>query len=324
MTSINKGTMKRYDEIYSFFLKTVSITDYDLYNEDLNDRTTEGMGDFDNAHQEKKNLCALMMFEYLSEDYLIGFNDVSHKMQLCDNQHLCDFLIMKIMETLIVYIHTGKPRPYIEDADKIGLSLLTLLACKQFDVVERLYDELINSITNGTAKKSITHGESSPEVQKLFVLAVEMLASERKQTVDWAAAGIPVERFYLDFVREALYSRDDEVLNKWLTVLCDQHLKWCSRFPAVPAESRLLGYEIPIVMALWPFEFQAVKNFRAKHGLDTPKIEHPLMNTVFARMPEPDFSQWQKPDWFEGFCAKLFEVNPDISFVRDIFFMKKS
>ena len=119
---------------------------------------------------------------------------------------------MKIMEILTIYIHRGEPKPYIEDADKIGVSLLTLLACKQLDVVERLYEELINSITNGTVKKSITHGESSPEVQKLFILAIEMLASERKQTIDWAAAGIPVERFYLDFVREALYVSDDEVL----------------------------------------------------------------------------------------------------------------
>ncbi|OFS11052.1 hypothetical protein [Hafnia sp. HMSC23F03] len=322
MTKTNQDVIKRYDEIYSFYLKSVSIINYDFYKNQLIRIPVKGKRDFENASLEKKDLYANLMFENLSQEYLDGFIDASHKNQRCDNQYLCDFLAMKIMEILIVYIHTGEPRPYLEGADKIGLSLLTLLACKQFDVVERLYEELINSITNGTAKKSITHGESSPEVQKLFVLAVEMLASERKQTVDWAAAGIPVERFYLDFVREALYSRDDEVLNKWLTALCDQHLKWCSRFPAVPAEA--FGYDIPIWMGLWPFEYQAVRNFRAKHGLDTPEIEHPLINTVFARMPEPDFSQWQKPDWFEDFCANLFEVNPDISFVRDIFFMKKS
>lgn len=313
--------MKRYNEVYRFFLKTVSITNHDYYNEELINIPNEGMKDFENASLEEKDLYAMLMFRSLSQEYLDGFIDFSHKKQRCDNQYLCDFLTMKIMEILTIYIHRGEPKPYIEDADKIGVSLLTLLACKQLDVVERLYDELINSITNGTAKKSITHGESSPEIQKLFVLVMEMLASERKQTVDWAAAGIPVERFYLDFVREALYSHDDEVLKKWLTVLCDQHLKWCSRFPAVPAEG--FGYDIPISMGLWPFEYQAVKNFRAKHGLDTPEIEHPLMKTVFAAIPTPDFSQWQKPDWFEDFCEKLFEVNPDISFVRDIFFMNK-
>ncbi|EOX8448051.1 hypothetical protein AIT97_004456, partial [Salmonella enterica subsp. indica] len=244
--------MKRYNEIYRFFLKHVSITNYDFYQEELINRFVEGQHDIESAPLEKKCLYALLMFEDLSQEYLDGFNDASHKKQKCDNQHLCDFLAMKIMEVLIVYIHKYEPKPYNVDAAKIGVSLLTLLACKQFEVVERLYDELVSSITSGAAKKSITHGETSPEIQKLFVLAIEMLASERKQTVDWAAAGIPVERFYLDFVREALYSRDNEVMKKWLTALCDQHLKWCSRFPAVPAESQLLGYEIPIEMGLWP------------------------------------------------------------------------
>ncbi|HAK2952865.1 TPA: hypothetical protein H2A08_003387 [Salmonella enterica] len=313
--------MKRYNEIYRFFLQNVSITDYEFYKKDLIRKAARGMSKFDNASMEEKDLYALMLLEYLGRDYLSVFNDALHKNQPGYNQHLCDFLAMKIIEILITYIHKGEPKPYIEDAGKIGLSLLTLIACKQLNVVECLYDELIMSITNGTAKKSITQGQSSLRVQKLFVLVIEMLASERKQTIDWAAAGIPVERFYLDFVHEALYSRDDETLKKWLTALCDQHLKWCSRFPAIPTESRSSGYEIPIEMGLWPFEYQAVKNFRAKHGLDTPEIEHPLMKTVFASVPEPDFSQWQKPDWFEDFCEKLFEVNPDISFVRDIFFM---
>ncbi|EOX8447573.1 hypothetical protein AIT97_003946, partial [Salmonella enterica subsp. indica] len=250
MTNANKDIMKRYDEIYRFYLKSVSITNYNIYKDKLIKLPVKGGRNFDYASLDEKNLYAMLMFRNLSQMYLSGFNDASHKNQRCDNQQLCDFLAMKIMEMLIIYIHRGEPKPYIEEADKIGVSLLTLLACKQLDIVDWLYDELINSITNGTAKKSITHGESSPEIQKLFVLVIEMLASERKQTVDWTAAGIPVERFYLDFVHEALYSSDDDVLKKWLTALCDQHLKWCSRFPAVPAEA--FGYDIPISMGLWP------------------------------------------------------------------------
>lgn len=60
--------------------------------------------------------------------------------------------------------------------------------------------------------------------QKTIVLAIEMLASEHKQTVDWQLHGIPVERFYYDFVKEALYSQDEAVLKEWLAELCDCHL----------------------------------------------------------------------------------------------------
>ncbi|EOY9180136.1 TPA: hypothetical protein ACKRYD_003868 [Providencia stuartii] len=41
--------------------------------------------------------------------------------------------------------------------------------------------------------------------QKLGVLAIEILASEKNQTIDWERAGIPIDPFYQRFCQEALY-----------------------------------------------------------------------------------------------------------------------
>ena len=71
--------MKRYNEIYRFFLKTVSITNYDYYNEELINIPAEGKHDFENASLDEKDLFAMLMFRNLSQEYLDGFIDFSHK-----------------------------------------------------------------------------------------------------------------------------------------------------------------------------------------------------------------------------------------------------
>lgn len=158
-----------------------------------------------------------------------------------------------------------------------------------------------------------------PTPQRLGVLAIEMMASEYKQTIDWHSVNIPTDPFYVRFCQEALYEKDENIVKEWLVELCDNHLKWASLF-LDNNKSSITGHEIEQpVLLLWPFEYQAVKNFRARHGLTTPEIAHPLLKTPMAIDHRPDFNQWQKPEWFQPVMDKLKEANPALAFLPDLF-----
>ena len=147
-----------------------------------------------------------------------------------------------------------------------------------------------------------------------------MMASERKQSIDWDGANIPIDLFYHRFCQEALYSTDENELTDWLIKLCDNHLEWISLFLDNDEKQPATGYEIDdIMLFLWPFEYQAVKNFRARHGLSTPEIDHPLLKTPMAIDHFPNFATWQKPMWYNKMVDKVVEVNPELSFIRELF-----
>lgn len=74
-----------------------------------------------------------------------------------------------------------------------------------------------------------------------------------------------------------------------------------------------------VSLALWPFEYQAVKNWRARQGLSTPMIEHPLMNSPMTTANCPDFSQWQRPEWFNPLVDFLAQRRPELAFLRHLF-----
>ncbi|VUS79503.1 hypothetical protein [Klebsiella spallanzanii] len=233
-----------------------------------------------------------------------------------DNNSLCTSMAFDAMGLFCGYFEQpDNVHIFDELLYNQGIPLLLQIATHQIDIARRCYPLFIEGLQNfeaGRARHLLP--------QKMIVLAVEMLASEHKQTVDWQSHGIPVERFYYDFVKEALYSQDEAVLKEWLTALCDNHLKWSARTEATEDEYALNGYEIERQeLLLWPFEYQAVKNFRAAHGLTTPEIEHPLLKTPLATEHRADFSKWNAPDWFYPLVDKLISVNPQLDFTRELF-----
>ncbi|ECZ7898329.1 hypothetical protein AIA06_13355 [Salmonella enterica subsp. enterica serovar Derby] len=214
---------------------------------------------------------------------------------------------------------------YFEQPDKVfvsdellynqGIPLLLQIATNKIDIARRFYPLFIKGLKNFEAERA-----RNLLPQKTIVLAIEMLASEHKQTVDWQSHGIPVERFYYDFVKEALYSQDEAVLKEWLAELCDCHLKWSARTETTENEYALNGYEIePQELLLWPFEYQAVKKFRAAHGLTTPEIDHPLLKTPLAIEHQADFSKWDAPEWFCPLVDRLISAHTELAFTRELF-----
>jgi len=247
--------------------------------------------------------------------------------QVGNNHSFCNYVAISSLLLLCNFYNSLSERKTFNlPLSDQGQILLMTFACNRFELIEPCYPKIIESILNGKMSHSLPWGGDGegnivpPEPQRLGILAIEMMASERKQTIDWASANIPVDPFYQRFCQEALYSTDEQELTYWLTKLCDNHLEWTSLFLDNAVKQPATGYEIDDEMLLlWPFEYQAVKNFRARYGLSTPEIDHPLLKTSMAIDHRPNFVLWQKPEWFDELVDKVTAVNPELNFIKEWF-----
>ncbi|UDN36884.1 hypothetical protein [Proteus sp. NMG38-2] len=205
------------------------------------------------------------------------------------------------------------------DLAEQGEILLMNFACNYFKPSEICYDKIIENIQSGKMANSLP---MYTRPQKLGVLAIEMLASEKKETIDWESADIPIDPFYQRFCQEALYCENDEILIPWLMELCDKHIQWSALFSDYVNEKSATGYEIDMeILIAWPFEYQAVKNFRARHGLSTPIIEHPLLKTPMAIDHRPDMVGWLEtmPEIYHQITDDLIKINPELKVIHTLF-----
>ena len=205
------------------------------------------------------------------------------------------------------------------DLAEQGEILLMNFACNYFKSSEICYDKIIENIQSGKMANSLP---MYTRPQKLGVLAIEMLASEKKETIDWESAGIPIDPFYQRFCQEALYCENDEILIPWLIELCDKHIQWSALFRNNENEQSATGYEVDMeILIAWPFEYQAVKNFRARHGLSTPIIDHPLLKTPMAIDHRPDMVGWLEtmPEIYHQITDDLIKINPELKLIHTLF-----
>ncbi|MBI0060575.1 hypothetical protein H3T83_05185 [Gilliamella sp. M0320] len=275
--------------------------------------------------RNKDDILADISIEFLQTMYyytIFYFNNKKEKIP-----YLYGYIVTSALSLLLDYynIYAIQNR-FLKNLSSQGQILLMMFACNRFELIEPCYPKIVESILNGNMSRSLSWGGDGrgnivpPKPQRLGVLAIEMMASERKQTIDWDNANIPVDPFYHRFCQEALYSTNENELIYWLTKLCDNHLEWISLFLDNDEKQPATGYEIDdIMLFLWPFEYQAVKNFRARHGLSTPEIDHPLLKTPMAIDHFPYFATWQKPMWYNKMVDKVIEVNPELSFIRELF-----
>ena len=275
--------------------------------------------------RNKDDILADISIEFLQTMYyytIFYFNNKKEKIP-----YLYGYIVTSALSLLLDYynIYAIQNR-FLKNLSSQGQILLMMFACNRFELIEPCYPKIVESILNGNMSRSLSWGGDGrgnvvpPKPQRLGVLAIEMMASERKQTIDWDNANIPVDPFYHRFCQEALYSTNENELIYWLTKLCDNHLEWVSLFLDNDEKQPATGYEIDdIMLFLWPFEYQAVKNFRARHGLSTPEIDHPLLKTPMAIDHFPNFATWQKPMWYNKMVDKVVEVNPELSFIRELF-----
>ena len=205
------------------------------------------------------------------------------------------------------------------DFSEQGEILLMDFACNDFRIGHFCYDKIIESIQSGKMAESLP---MYTRPQKLGVLAIEMLASEKNQTIDWESAGIPIDPFYQRFCQEALYNENHDVVAQWLITLCDKHIEWSALFADNENEQSSTGYEIDMeILLAWPFEYQAVKNFRARHDLTTPIIDHPLLKTPMAIDHRPDMVGWKQnmPAIYDQIIDDLISINPELQVIHKLF-----
>ncbi len=104
--------------------------------------------------------------------------------------------------------------------------------------------------------------------------------------------------------------------------LCDKHIQWSALFRNNENEQSATGYEVDMeILIAWSFEYQAVKNFRARHGLSTPIIEHPLLKTPMAIDHCPDMVGWLEnmPDIYHQITDDLIKINPELKIIYNLF-----
>ena len=220
---------------------------------------------------------------------------------------------------LASYYNLFKDKNLSLDFSEQGEILLMDFACDDFRIGHLCYDRIIENIQSGKMAKSLP---MYTRPQKLGVFAVEMLASEKNQTIDWESAGIPIDPFYQRFCQEALYNENHDVVAQWLIALCDRHVKWSALFDWDENEQSATGYEIDMeILLAWPFEYQAVKNFRAKHGLTTPIIDHPLLKTPMAIEHRTDMVGWKqnRPAIYDQMIEDLITINTELQVIHKLF-----
>lgn len=303
---------------------------YIILKKDLNIAEKNTIGSIETRLEDiylrnKDDILADVSIEFLLTKYyytVFYFNSKKEK-----TPYLYGYIVTSALSLLFDYYNIyAIQKRFLKNLSSQGQILLMMFACNRFEIIESCYPKIIESILNGNMSRSLPWGGDGegnvvpPQPQRLGVLAIEMMASERKQTIDWNNANIPIDPFYHRFCQEALYSTNENELIYWLTKLCDNHLEWISLFRDNDEKQAATGYEIDdIMLFLWPFEYQAVKNFRARHGLSTPEIDHPLLKTPMAIDHYPNFVTWQKPMWFDKLVDKVIEVNPELNFIKELF-----
>lgn len=236
-----------------------------------------------------------------------------------DNNLLCSNLALHEIYLVTEYfdgIRKGRDG-YTDTFSELSELWLMSFACNRFDLVKHCYPTVIEGLKNGMLSKSLPR---SRRPQKLGVLAIEMMARDHEQTIDWDETGIPVDPFYQRFCDEALLSTDNNLVRDWLVGLCDKHLEWTDNRDPRYENNYITGYEIEREeLLVWPFEYQAVKNYRTRHGLTTPDIEHPLLTSPMAMEHIPDFKSWQRWDWFDPLLDFVAQNKPELAFLKTLF-----
>ncbi len=271
----------------------------------------------DKIYQAEDDLMVLIstqLFCFLQANDALYF-DGCYKTGKADNSLLCTNLALWSIGLACDHFDIREERGHTTKFSEQGESWLTLFACNQFSLVPYCYPAIQRGFQSGVLKEIVPFYRE----QKLGILAMEIMARERGDTINWEAMQVRVDPVYLDFCQNILLSSDDELVRTGLITLCDKHLEWTD-FHNSDKRCCLTGYEIQRQdLLLWPFEYQAVKNWRARQGLSTPMIEHPLMNSPMTTANCPDFSQWQRPEWFNPLVDFLAQRRPELAFLRHLF-----
>ncbi|EPQ5228451.1 hypothetical protein LN149_001529 [Providencia stuartii] len=313
--------MNRSDNVFKYIENLVNSSKKDVVkiNEIIYNETLDSLDELRGLNNSERYI----RYEVLIESYLSSIAmTYMRKIYKEDNNSPYEFERFfyhnNILFLLNYFMINSREKLFLDLAEQ-GEILLMDFACDYFKIGHLCYDKIIESIQSGKMAKSLP---MYTRPQKLGVLAIEMLASEKNETIDWESAGIPIDPFYQRFCQEALYTENHDVLAQWLITLCDKHVEWSALFGINSDEQSSTGYEIDMeILLAWPFEYQAIKNFRARHGLTTPIIDHPLLKTPMAIEHRPDMVGWKQnmPSIYYQIIDDLITINPELQVIHKLF-----
>ncbi|RMA08123.1 hypothetical protein EA147_17215 [Providencia stuartii] len=313
--------MKRTQKVIQYIEKIMkdSTNDVDKINEFISNSRLDSLNKLQGLNNSERYIDYQILLSYL-----LTATDTIYMRQIYKKDNNSPYELEKLyyhynLLFILNYNDVDKNREHFLDLAKQGEILLMDFACNDFRIGHFCYDKVIESIQSGKMAKSLP---MYTRPQKLGVLAIEMLASEKNQTIDWESAGIPIDPFYQRFCQEALYNENHDVVAQWLITLCDKHIEWSALFSDNDNEQSSTGYEISMnILIPWPFEYQAVKNFRARHGLTTPIIDHPLLKTPMAIDHRPDMIGWKQnmPAIYHQMIDDLISINPELQVIHKLF-----
>lgn len=312
--------MPTFKEVINYVLKEETLTEEQskrFFTLSLNE-TKEGLENLHNLPSEHILSKIRVSSETFSRHLATIYLDYCFKNKRNNNELLSSIIALTELNLACDYFDIRDGRDYFSAIfSEQGEFWLMLFACNRFELISPCYAEIINGLKDGRISNSLP---APRRPQKLGVLAVEMMAREHKQTIDWDSANIPVDPFYVRFCDEALLCKDNDIVRSWLIELCDKHLEWTFVGDDEFDRNRITGYEIQYSALLaWPFEYQAVKNYRTRHGLTTPDIDHPLLTSPMAIEHIPDFQTWNKWEWFDPMIDFVVQNKPELSFLKALF-----
>lgn len=148
----------------------------------------------DKIYQAEDDLMVLIstqLFCFLQANGTLYF-DGCYKTGKADNSLLCTNLALWSIELACDHFDIREERGHTTKFSEQGESWLTLFACNQFSLVPYCYPAIQRGFQSGVLKEIVPFYRE----QKLGILAMEIMARERGDTINWEAMQVRVDPVY--------------------------------------------------------------------------------------------------------------------------------
>lgn len=290
------------DDIFSLPSVEDAFGDFDYYVSDESDVTPLGAVD---AFRPVENAC-LSHFGYWilqAKEVRAASLDIAQRVRfLRDNARVLSF--------------ESNPNHLTPSLANYGETLLQLLATSRLELVTPTEQLALRVLKSGRYKAPDGAGGYFSAPARVGVFALEMLAAARGEAIEWETFHVPPDRFWLDCARVGLTEPDPTKAAEWARELCDAHMRTLRSDLENGALNAAPGQEIEeAAHFLWPISTVAFLRMRARLGLSTAEVDHPLMRTSFAVLHDWAIpgDAWPGAPWYADVLAKIDDAAPELS-----------
>lgn len=250
------------------------------------------------------------------EIFRLGINDIGKSLlQASENPYLeaprtiaIGILKLLVANSVIVENLKGTTRFGLDDLDGITHVMLCALATGQFALITPCHSAVLSGFTNGYG---VSDGHNLPIGTTLRYAAFGLTIIG-----DWLGKPLDLDKHALP--RDPAWGQlvahwrepDPDKLAPILVAACDTHVE---RIALTSRELDSGNFEFGSPFeAVYPAEILAILNLRRSLGLTNPSpIEHPLMQTPYARLTCPPGMRFEPDELLMRFLAAACKHDPD-------------